>query len=185
MKQVSEQYNLMKNEKSYHFDDFLYEKQKKCAKMIKKLNNLSFDSLRHKKILTKLFASIGEKNIIKSGFVCNFGFNITIGNNCYFNYGVKILDSFEVVIGDNVFIAPNVVISPVTHPIEAKNRRNLIGKKIIIENNVWIGASAIILPGVKIGQGAVIAAGSVVKNDVKPNTVVGGIPAKFIKTINQ
>ncbi len=181
---VSEQYRLMKEGKSFRVDDFLYSKQTECSKLLVKINSLYFGNLQREKLLKKLFAHLGNKTVIKEAITCNYGFNISIGDNCYINHDVTILDSFEVYIGNNVFIAPKVVISPVTHPIEAKDRRNLIGGKIIIEDDVWIGAGAVILPCVTIHKGAVIAAGAVVKKDVEANTVVGGIPAKFIKTIN-
>lgn len=185
LEKVSEQYQLMKEGKSYRFDDFLYGKQKKCAKALSKINALPFGNKRREKMLKNIFSNLGKNCIIKEGFRCNFGFNITIGDNCYFNYGVTILDSYEVVIGNNVFIAPNVVISAVTHPLVAKDRRNLKGGKTIIEDDVWIGAGVIILPGVTIHRGSVIGAGAVVNKDIDPNTVVGGVPAKFIKDINQ
>ncbi len=180
---VSEQYRLMKEGKSFRVDGFLSGKQTECSKLLVRINSLHFGSLRREKLLKKLFAHFGDNSVIKESLTCNYGFNISIGDNCYINHDVTILDSFEVYIGNNVFIAPKVVISPVTHPIEAKDRRNLIGKKITVEDDVWIGAGAVILPGVTIHKGAVIAAGAVVKKDVEANTVVGGIPARFIKTI--
>ena len=180
----SEHYRLMKEGKPFRIDDFLYKKQTECSKLLVKINALPFGSSRREKLLNKLFAHLGGNSVIKEALTCNYGFNISIGDNCYINHDVTILDSFEVYIGNNVFVAPKVVISPVTHPVEAKDRRDLIGKKIIIEDDVWIGAGAVILPGVTIHKGAVIAAGAVVKKDVEANTVVGGIPAKFIKTIN-
>jgi acetyltransferase-like isoleucine patch superfamily enzyme len=177
------QYNLMKKEESYFIDDFLFNKQKECSKTLSRINRLPFGSKRREKLLCSLFSSIGSNNIIKEGFKCNYGFNITIGNNCYINYDVIMLDSYKIHLGNNVFIAPKVVISPVTHPLDAKERKHLIGKQIIIEDNVWIGAGAIILPGVTIHEGAVIAAGAVVKKDVEKYTIVGGIPARVIKKI--
>lgn len=182
-KNVSEQYCLMKEGKSFRVDEFLYGKQAECSKLLVKINSLPFGNSRRGKLLKKLLGHFGINSVIKEALTCNYGFNISIGNSCYINHDVTILDSFEVSIGNNVFIAPKVVISPVTHPLEAKDRRNLTGKKVVIEDDVWICAGAVILPGVTIHKGAVIAAGAVVKKDVEANTVVGGIPAKFIKKI--
>ena len=169
--------------KSYKIDNYLLKKQKQCAKKLSKINKRYFGDTIRNKILKTVLDSLGESTIIKEGFRCNYGFNIRIGNNCYINYNVVMLDSFPIDIGNNVFIAPNVVISPVTHPLEADKRKNLIGKKITIEDNVWIGAGAIILEGVTIHKGAIIAAGAIVKNDVDEYTIVGGIPAQVIKSI--
>lgn len=182
--EVSEQYRLMQQGSSFYIDEYLYKRQNKCSRTLIKINSLSLGSTRRNKLFKKLFKSMGDGCVIKEKFVCNYGFNISIGSGCYFNFGVTILDSFGVSIGNNVFIAPQVVISPVTHPLEAKNRRNLIGKKIVIEDDVWIGAGAVILPGVTIHKGAVVGAGAVVKHDVAENTVVAGIPAQIIKTVN-
>lgn len=184
-KDASEQFSLMKAGKSFHFDDYLFSKQKECSEILCYVNKLPFGDKRRDSAFKKLFKSIGSDCIVKEGFHCNFGFNVSIGDNCYINYSVTILDSFEVSIGNNVFIAPNVVISAVTHPLEADQRRNLLGGKTIIEDDVWIGANATILPGITIKKGAVIGAGAVVTKDVEENTVVGGVPACFIKTITQ
>lgn len=179
----SEQYYLMKQGKQYHFDKCLYALQKRCFNTLRIINFLSFASKVREHILKSFFGSYGSNNVIKNNFVCNFGFNIFIGNDCYINHNVTILDSYEVVIGNNVFIAPNVVISAVTHPNDYKDRRNLIIKKIIIEDDVWIGANSVILPGAYIHKGAVIGASSLVKSEIKGGSVYGGTPAKFIKNI--
>lgn len=183
MTNISEQYLLMKQGKSFSFDEYLFKRQKECAHKLSKINSLPFGNRKREKLLRVLFAHLGDNTVIKEKFYCNFGFNISIGNNCYINFGLTVLDSYEVEIKDNVFIAPNVIISPVTHPLEATKRRNLTGGKITIEADVWIGANAVILPGVTIHHGAVIGAGAVVKNDVAPNTVVGGVPAHFLKNV--
>ena len=180
---MKEQLKLMERDQPYHFDAELDEMQKECAKTLNKLDRLPYGNPKRNKTFKKLFASMGENNIIKEGFKCTFGFNISIGSNCLLNFNTTILDSFKVIIGDRVLIAPNVVISSVTHNLNANERSGQIGKRVVIENGAWICAGAIILPGVKIGEGAVVAAGAVVNKDVEPYTVVGGIPAKFIKKI--
>ncbi len=178
-----EQLELMAKNQPYHFDTKLDNLQKDCAKLLKKLDFLPYGNCKRDKMFKKLFASIGQNNIIKEGFKCTFGFNISIGNNCFINFNAVILDSFKVSIGDRVLIAPNVVISTVTHNLDADERAGQIGKSVAIEDGAWICAGAVILPGVKIGKGAIVAAGAVVNKDVEPYTVVGGVPAKFIKKI--
>lgn len=181
---MSEAYEKMQRGESFVVDSFLYQKQSECSAKLIQINSLPYGDPQREELLRSLFGRLGEGNVIKDGLKCNYGFNITIGDRCYFNYNLVILDSFPVEIGNNVFIAPNVVISPVTHPNEAKNRRNLIGGKVTIEDDVWIGAGAVILPGVTLHRGAIVAAGAVVTKDVPADTVVGGIPAKIIKTVD-
>ena len=181
---VSEAFEKMRRGEKFIPDAYLYQQQSACSAKLVQINSLPFGDPQREALLHSLFCKMGEGNVIKDGFKCNYGFNITIGSNCYFNYNTVILDSFAVEIGNNVFLAPNVVISPVTHPNEAKDRRTLIGGKIVIEDDVWIGANAVILPGVTLHKGAIVAAGAVVRQDVPENTVVGGVPAQFIKTVD-
>ena len=88
-----------------------------------------------------------------------------------------------ITIEDNVLIGPKVNLITENHPLNPNDRKSLICKPIAIKRNAWIGAAATILPGVTVGENAVVAAGAVVTTDVPPNTIVGGVPAKFIKNI--
>ena len=88
-----------------------------------------------------------------------------------------------ITIEDDVMLGPNVQLITENHPINPSERKNLDLKPILIQKNAWIGAGAIVLPGVTVGKNSVVAAGSVVTKDVPANTVVGGVPAKFIKNI--
>lgn len=117
----------------------------------------------------------------------DYGKNIHVGGNFLANYNLTVLDIAPVNIGNNVWIGPNTDIYTVNHPLTAKGRqeRLAIGKPVTIGNDVWIGGHSTISPGVTIGDGAVIAAGSVVTKDVPANVVVGGGPAKVIKRIDQ
>ena len=174
----------MKAGDSYVFDEYLYSLQQQCSEIMIQINSFPFGNEKRDELFHKLFEKYGENNIIKEGFRCNFGINITMGDNCYINYNVVFLDSGLIKLGNNVFIGPGTVISAVTHPIEAENRRNLQIKKIEIGNDVWIGANVVILPGVSIGDRAVIGAGSVVKNDVPGDTIYAGTLAHHIRTID-
>ncbi|CAH0149440.1 Maltose O-acetyltransferase [Pedobacter sp. Bi27] len=113
----------------------------------------------------------------------NYGKHINIGKNVFINFDCTFLALGGITIEDDVLIGPKVSLITENHPLNPQERNGLIGKPIHIKKNAWIGASATILPGVTIGENAVIAAGAVVSKDVPDNTVVGGIPAKFIKTI--
>ena len=111
--------------------------------------------------------------------------NIHIGNNFTANFNLTILDINEVHIGDNVMIDPNVTITTVGHPLSPKKRRDHIGqaKKIIIGNDIWLGANVTILPGVTIGDNVVVGAGAVVTKDIPDNSLALGVPAKVVKEI--
>jgi acetyltransferase-like isoleucine patch superfamily enzyme len=113
----------------------------------------------------------------------NYGKHINIGKNVFINFDCTFLALGGITIEDDVLIGPKVSLITENHPLNPQERKGLISKPIHIKKNAWIGANATILPGVTIGKNAVIAAGAVVSKDVLDNTVVGGIPAKFIKTI--
>ena len=113
----------------------------------------------------------------------NYGKYINIGKNVFINFDCTFLALGGITIEDDVLIGPKVSLITENHPLNPQERKGLIGRPIHIKKNAWIGANATILPGVIIGENAVIAAGAVVSKDVPDQTVVGGIPAKFIKTI--
>lgn len=113
----------------------------------------------------------------------NYGKNTKIGKNVFINFDCVFLDLGGITIEDNVLIAPKVSLLTEGHPLSPENRHALIPKPIHIKKNAWIGAGATILQGVTIGENSVVAAGAVVSKDVPDNTIVGGIPAKIIKTI--
>ena len=111
----------------------------------------------------------------------NYGKNTKIGKNVFINFDCVFLDLGGITIEDDVFIAPKVSLLSEGHPVDPSERHSLIPGPIHIRKNAWIGAGAIILPGVTIGENAVVAAGAVVSKDVPANTVVGGTPAKHLK----
>lgn len=113
----------------------------------------------------------------------NYGKHTKIGKNVFINFDCVFLDLGGITIEDNVLIAPKVSLLTEGHPTAIEDRHSLIPKPIHIKKNAWIGANVTILPGVTIGENAVVAAGAVVSKDVPDNTIVGGIPAKMIKTI--
>jgi acetyltransferase-like isoleucine patch superfamily enzyme len=114
----------------------------------------------------------------------NYGKHIKIGKNVFINFDCVFLDLGGITIEDNVLIAPKVSLLSEGHPVSPYKRQSLVPGHIHIKKNAWIGAGATILPGVTVGENAVVAAGAVVSKDVPANAVVGGIPAKIIKSIN-
>ncbi|MDO5522152.1 MAG: sugar O-acetyltransferase [bacterium] len=135
--------------------------------------------------IQELFGSTGVNPSVCTGFNCDNGSNIHVGDNFLTNYNVTILDIAPVHIGDYVMIGPNTLITTVGHPISPMGRRKHLGiaKPVTVGNDVWIGGNCTILPGVNIGNNVIIAAGAVVTKDVPNNCVVGGVPAKFIKEL--
>ena len=117
-------------------------------------------------------------------FYANIGKNITVGKGVFINTGCHFSDQGGITIGDNTLLGSNVVIATVNHDMDPAKRRTAWPAPVVIGENVWIGSSATIVPGVTIGDGAIVAAGAVVTKDVPPNTVVGGNPARVIKTLD-
>lgn len=143
------------------------------------------DTAAKQKAIRKLFGKVGENPNVLTGFHCDNGLNIEVGDEFLANYNVTILDIAKVTMGNNVWIGPGTLIATVNHPLNPAERRKHLGiaKPVHIGNDVWIGGNATILPGVTIGNNVVVAAGAVVTKDVPDNTLVGGVPAKKIKDL--
>ena len=156
----------------------------RTLRITNELNNAG-DVNAVRKFLGDIIGSpIDESTTIFAPFYVNFGRFLTIGKNVFINHACSFLDMGGITIEDNVLIGPRVNIVTENHPLDPADRRALVTQPVVIKRNAWIGAGATILPGVTIGENAVVAAGAVVSKDVPVNTVVGGIPAKFIKSIN-
>jgi len=125
--------------------------------------------------------SIDETTTIFPPFYTNFGKFITLGKNVFINHACSFLDIGGIIIEDDVQIGPRVNITSENHPLDVTDRTTLIPKPVKVRRNAWIGAGATILPGVTIGENAVVAAGAVVTKDVPPDTVVAGVPARVIR----
>ena len=117
-------------------------------------------------------------------FYTDYGQNITVGKNVFINTGCRFQDQGGIVLGDGALIGHNVVLATLNHDEDPTKRHILHPAPLILGKNVWIGANAAVVPGVTIGEGAVVAAGAVVTRDVPPGVVVGGVPAKAIRHIN-
>lgn len=171
----------------YCYDDLEVEARKENA-IIQCREYNSIDDTDYEKQYAKLkemLGYMGEKVWIAKTFNCDNGKKIYIGNNFTGNYNLTILDIREVYIGDNVMIGPNTLITTVNHPLTPMGRRKHLGiaKPVYIGNDVWIGGNVTILPGVSIGNNVVVAAGAVVTKDVPDNTLVGGVPAREIRKL--
>ncbi|MDE6703716.1 MAG: sugar O-acetyltransferase [Muribaculaceae bacterium] len=116
-------------------------------------------------------------------FYTDCGKNIRFGKRVFINSGCKFQDQGGITIGDDVLVGHNCVIATLNHAMDPSHRADMIPAPVKICDKVWIGANVTILQGVTIGEGAIVAAGAVVNKDVPARTIVGGIPAKIIKTI--
>lgn len=135
--------------------------------------------------LRNLLGHCGDNPRVNQPFFCDYGINISVGNNFFANFGLTILDEAPVSFGDNVFIGPGCGFYTPCHPtdIEARNAMVQWAKPITVGNNVWIGGNCTILPGVTIGDGCTIGAGSVVVSDIPAGTVAVGNPCRPVKKL--
>ena len=155
-----------------------------AEKLCREFNTHPSYSSSGREVLERLFKrSVPESINIRPPFTCDYGFNTTIEEGVFINYGAVFLDLCPIHIGANTLIGPGVHLYAADHPLHPDERKvpASCGKPIWIGKNVWIGGNSTILPGVKIGDESIIAAGSVVKDDVPKRTLVGGVPAKIIK----
>ena len=157
----------------------------KVSVLTKQLNGLSVSEMAKKQtIIRELFGSVGSNPTVEDNFHCDFGLNIHVGDNFHADYNCTMLDLAEIRIGHNCLIGPDVGIYTAGHRLQPENRiLDVYGLPITIGNDVWIGGHSTILSGVSIGDGAVIAAGSVVTKDVEPRSLVAGNPATIKKHI--
>jgi maltose O-acetyltransferase len=139
-----------------------------------------------RRILMELFGRGGDDVWLQPPFFCDYGWNILLGKKCFFNFNCVVLDVCRVTIGDFTLFGPAVQVYTATHPLEAELRRHQeFARPIEIGNDVWIGGGAILCPGVKIGDRAVIGAGSVVTRDVPAGVIAAGNPCRVIRKINE
>jgi acetyltransferase-like isoleucine patch superfamily enzyme len=161
----------------------IFEQLTATKKLSGALNSAS-DPNEIREIVGKIIGkSVDKSSTVFTPFHTNFGKHISIGKNVFINHGCTFLDLGGITIEDDVLIATNVQLISETHSLNPSERKALVLAPILIKENAWIGAGAIILPGVTVGKNSVVAAGAVVSKDVPDNTVVAGIPAKIVKNL--
>lgn len=174
-------------EMAYISDGAVMEEQKRTRKILHRLNTVDpsdFDEIG--RLVKELFGK-SDKAFVNPPFYCDYGFHIETGKNFFANYNCTIIDVARVTIGDNCQFAPNVSIYTAGHPVHPDSRNSLYeyGIGVSIGDNVWIGGSTVILPGVHIGSNTVIGAGSVVTKDIPDWVVAAGNPCKVIRKITE
>lgn len=173
---------------------FIGDEQKALTEELKRTERLTWeynqtdptDTARQKELLKQILGTYNDNLYIRQGIHFDFGFNTHFLGGAFVNYNVTILDTSPVRIGSGCLIAPHVVISCASHPIDARQRSQgiEISRPIEIGSNVWIGAHATIMGGVRIGDNSVIGAGAVVNKDIPANVVAAGVPARIIRPVS-
>jgi len=159
---------------------------KRATAITARMNRLTFNDADEVRALFRelIRKKVDESFLLIPPFFTAGGDEIRVGRNVFVNQNCTFYDLGGLDIGDDVLIGPNVSLITAGHPVEPSQRRAVtIGKPIVIERNVWIAAGATIIGGVTVGENSVVAAGSVVTKDVPPNTLVGGNPARVIRSI--
>lgn len=171
-----------------NYETDIIKMREKCADLCYEFNACRpSDVDKQKELIGKIIGNIKGNIVVTAPFYCDYGINISVGDNFYTNHNVTILDGAPVTFGDNVFIAPDCVFSTAGHPIDVE-QRNMgleIALPISVGNNVWIGAHVTVLPGVSIGDNTVIGAGSVVNRDIPSGVVAVGNPCKVLRKITE
>lgn len=174
------------NELPYIADETCFKQMIEARKKIYKYNNTEpwlMEELERQ--IRCIFGKTGKNCTVNPPFHCDYGFNIEVGDKFYANYNLTILDVGKVTIGNNVMIAPNVSIYTAGHPVhhDARNTMYEYGIAVTIGSDCWIGGNSVICPGVTIGKGTVIGAGSVVTKDIPANVIAAGNPCRVIRGI--
>lgn len=170
---------------AYIVDTDMKQQMKECRALLQKLNTMDRNDEDGIRAVIKQLFGKSSTFVVRPPFYCDYGTHIEAGKNFFANYNCTMLDVGRIVIGDNCQIAPNACIYAGGHPIhpETRNTAYEYGKAVTIGDNVWIGGSVVVCPGVHIGNNAVIGAGSVVTRDIGDWAIAAGNPARVIRTI--
>ena len=168
------------------FDEDLFQRRVKAKKLFRAYNASDDDEVElRERLMGELFGSVGERVWIEPDFKCEFGSNIHIGDDVYINFGCVILDCAKVTIGEHTLLGPNVGLYAANHSTDAEERINggCYGKPISIGKKCWLGGDVKVVPGVSIGDGAVIGTGSIVTKDIPSGVIAVGNPCRVLREI--
>ncbi len=169
-------------------DTQLTEERMQARLLLKELNDIREDEVEKRNQILQVLLPYAETGLwLQPPFYCDYGTNIKLGKNVFFNFNCVVLDVALVTIGSRTLFGPNVQIYTATHPINYKERASGLeyAKSISIGNDVWVGGSVVICPGVTIGDRSVIGAGSVVTRDIPADVFAAGNPCKVIRKLEQ
>ena len=171
------------------YDDLTTERVDAREEAVHRTNayNASYGkpAAEREELLTALLGQAGKGAFFEPSFRCEFGFNISVGDDFYANFDCIMLDGGGITIGNNVLFGPRVSVYTTNHALDPADRAlgACIAKPVVIGDNVWVGGGVTINPGVTIGSGSVIGSGSIVTKDVPPNTIAAGVPARILREI--
>ena len=168
-------------------DEELAREQLKCLDRLYDFNQTRPSEMgKRSALLKEILAEVGENCYVEPPLHANWGIHTHFGRNVYANFNLTLVDDTDIFVGDSVMFGPNVVVATAGHPIDPELRRKVaqFNVPVRIGSNVWIGAGAILLPGVTIGENSVIGAGSVVTHDIPPNVVAVGNPCRVLREIS-
>ena len=171
-----------------NYDEELIKERMNVKDKCFEYNNIKPSNIEDRtKLMKEILGKYKDNFFIEQPFMCDYGYNIEIGENFYSNHNLIILDANKVKFGNNVFIAPNCGFYTAGHPLdyEIRNKGLEYAKPITVGNNVWIGGNVIVLPGVTIGDNVIIGAGSVVTKDIPPGVIAVGNPCKVMRKITE
>lgn len=169
------------------FDPTRLAARKRAKHLCQQLNALRADQRKARQLLyQQLFAEV-SKAYIEPDFFCDYGSNIYLGENFYANHHCLMLDAADIYIGNNVLLGPEVHLYTTTHPLDAGARSQGIqhAAPIHLEDNVWLGGRSLVMPGITIGAGSVIGAGSLVTHDIPANVLALGSPCRVIRSLSE
>ena len=161
------------------------KRAKELCHRYNQLSAMDFDAQRE--ILGQLLGKTGERFCFYPPFICDYGYNIELGEDFFANHGVTILDGGKVRFGDHVLVGPGCQFLTACHPVDAAERARWLvyHKPITVGDNVWFGAGVIVMPGVTIGDRSVIGAGSIVTKDIPSDVVAAGNPCRVLRPITE
>lgn len=181
----TEKLKMLAGEPYDAWDKTLYSERIECRKTLQQLNNAMPDSAEWRDAIDRLIPN-SQGAYIEPPFRCDYGTNIEIGKNFFANFNCVVLDVAKVTIGDNVLFGPNIQLYAAGHPLDVQGRVEQgieFGLPITIGDNVWLGGSVVVCPGITIGDNSVIGAGSVVTKDIPANVVAAGNPCRVIRPL--
>ena len=177
----------MLNGELYNSADAQLVMERRRARDLLRAYNASREEAQdeRRRLLSELIGSLGERVWLEPPFYCDYGGNISLGEDVYFNFNCVVLDVARVTVGARSMFGPAVQIYTATHPLSAEERRSGLeaGQPITIGEDVWVGGAAVICPGVSIGSRSVIGAGSVVTRDIPEGVFAAGNPCRVIRVL--